>query len=579
MKKILAFMLFSAFLMPLSATGSKDAETTSSGDQIIELTAAMNAKYELGVTQQLENQDNVVSPYITDRFGLKVSEIMKIPPDMTFPQAITMWKTAGMIPDLVQCGAEDFGALIASGEFAPLDEYLEDMPNYEKYLPRQYWNREVGEDGKIYAFYNLTGHSWPQQPPAADDVVTPGINHRSLWIREDVLKAIGYDFTPVMEIKKNTADKGIRPTYQQLALDPPVDSPEAFLDLLRKIKAADLKAMDGSDMIPFSMVWWETWHLGIMYDWGYWRINEQGDVNGYLGLPGTKDYMKWLWTAYREGLIDPDYLVHKSVQLQEKVATGKVAAGEYVPDALGTFAQLEENVPGAIRHFFPFPKTSPDFGFYDPYNPHPYPRTLINKNLSEEAKRKIAEFVDWTYSAEGQQILSWGPESAGLYVTDADGKRRFADPAVEEAVLAGSVDGEGPYKWGLHDAVIEMSSDPLAKVLGPDQLNKTVFHEYNKVGNYMNLISSVVASDPRFLGVSTKLQVANSDQSEIVTAVGDWYWGIFSQTYLPQILTAENEEQFEERYNNMIDAFMRETNYTEAKENMVKYFKKFPPLF
>ncbi len=549
-----------------------------SGDDIVELTITVLPTYELGVMKQLENPDNVIVPYIEERFGLRVKEIMKVPPDMVYPQAIAMWTAAGMAPDLMQCGAEDFGAMVSSGAFTPLDSYLENMPNYEKYLPREYWSREVGEDGKVYAFYNQPGHAWPQPEPAADDVVTMSMNHRALWVREDVLDAIGYSYTPVMELKKETIDKGIRPTAEQLAISPSINTPEDFLEFLRKIKAANLKAIDGSDVIPMSLVSWETWHLGVMFDWGYWRINEAGEVDGYLGLPGTRDYMEWLWTAYQEGLIDPDYLVHKSVQLQEKIATAKVAVGEYVPDALGTFAQLEQNKPEAIRHFIPFPKQSPDYGFYDTYTPHSYHRTLINKDLPEDVRLRIAEFVDWLYTDEAMEIMAWGPEDAGLYEV-VDGKRRFVDPQVEEDILSGATEGEGVYKWGLYDSVIDSPSDPLANALGPRKIYPSVFHEYGQTGNYMALISSIVGSEPSNLPLGTKLQVANSDQSEVVQGVADWYWGIFPQTYLPQLLKAEDEAQFEERYAQMMDAFYRETSYEQAKANMVEYFKQYPPMY
>ncbi len=576
MKRMLVLLL--VFLLPLAGISAAGNQETSKEDDVIELTATLLPVYELGVLQQLDNPDNVVSTYITEKFGLKVTEIQKVPPDMIYPQAIAMWNAAGMVPDIMQCGAEDFGAMVQSGVFAPLDNYLENMPNYEKFLPKKYWGRETGDDGLIYAFYNLPGNTWPKPEPPANDVVSDGINTRALWVREDVLEAVGYTFNPIMELKKITADVGVRPTYEQLAVSPAIENPEDFMTLLRKIKDANLKAMDGSDMIPFSMVGWETWHVGVMYDWGYWRINRDGEVDGYLGLPGTRDYMEWLWNAYQEGLIDPDYLVHKSVQLQEKVATGKVAAGEYVPDALGVFKQLEENISGAVRHFIPFPKQSPDYGFYDPYNPHPYHRTLLSKDLSDEAMTRIAEFVDWTYTDEGADILAWGPESAGLYI-DTENGRRFADKAVEEAVMSGAVDGVGVYKWGLFDSVIGMASDPLTNALGPTNLQRSVFTAYNETSNWMRLASSVVASNPRFLGVSTQLQVANSDQSEVVQAVADWYWGIFSQTYLPQILKAKTKAEFNDKYSQMINAFMRETNYTQAKANMEAYFDKFPPMF
>ncbi len=578
MRKWSLFILMLLAVVFTMACGGKSTKADKGEDEVVDLTITILPKYELGVSNQLDNPDNIIIPYIEKRFGLRVKEIMKVPPDMTYPQAIAMWNAAGVAPDLMQCGAEDFGAMVATGAFTPLDSYLENMPNYEKFLPSKYWSREVGEDGSVYAYYMLPDYAWPQQEPPSDDIVTMSMNHRSLWVREDVLEAIGYSFTPVMELKEETVDKGIRPTAEQLKITPAIDTPEDFLNFLRKIKEANLKAPDGSDMIPLSLVSWETWHLGVMFDWGYWRITPEGEVDGYLGLPGTRDYMEWLWTAYREGLIDPDYLVHKGVQLQEKIATGKIAAGEYVPDAIGTFAQLEQNVPGAIRHFIPFPKQSPDYGFYDTYMPQPYHRTLVNKRLSDDVKERIATFVDWLYSDEGASIMAWGPEEAGLYEV-VDGKRRFVDPVVEAAVLSGDIEGEGVYKWGLFDSVLQAASDPLANVLGPEKLPNSVFHEYNQTGNYMALISSIVGSEPSNLPVGTKLQVANSDQSELVQEVADWYWGIFPQTYLPQLLKSKDKAQFEERYAQMMDAFYRETSYERAKANMVEYFKQYPPMY
>jgi hypothetical protein len=160
-----------------------------------------------------------------------------------------------------------------------------------------------------------------------------------------------------------------------------------------------------------------------------------------------------------------------------------------------------------------------------------------------------------------------------------NGERRFVDPAVEEAVLSGDVEGPGAYKYGIFDSYLRMSPDPLTNALGPGQLRDTVFMAYDATANWMGLMSSIVASEPRFRGVSTQLQVANSDQSEVVQGVADWYWGIFPQSYLPQLLKSENEAQFESRFASLIEAFMLETNYAQAKANMEAYFEEFPPMW
>ncbi|MEM9424684.1 MAG: hypothetical protein AAF975_07855, partial [Spirochaetota bacterium] len=337
------------------------AEKNSADGGVIELTATLYTPNTQGVIQQMDNEENVLTPYIAERFGLKIKEILEVPSDFAGKpaQAALMWASGDMLPDIMASGAEEFGSLVNTNLFRPLDDFLAKMPNYQKMLPAKYWPREANPaDGKTYGLYALN-QSWPPDKTiSADDTVTLGRDPRSMWVREDVLEALGYSFTPVEELRKETVDKGIRPTLEQLRLDPPVDSPEAFMELLRKIKNSGLKAPDGSDLIPFTMPYWEAWHLSVMYDNGYWRINRAGDVDGYLGLPGFKPFMRWLWTAYREGLIDQDFLVQKGVQMQEKVAAGRVAAGEYVPNSKVTFKQMLQNAPGAYLHPIPFPKTS-----------------------------------------------------------------------------------------------------------------------------------------------------------------------------------------------------------------------------
>jgi hypothetical protein len=72
--------------------------------------------------------------------------------------------------------------------------------------------------------------------------------------------------------------------------------------------------------------------------------------------------------------------------------------------------------------------------------------------------------------------------------------------------------------------------------------------------------------------------VAGGDTSTEIQ-VADWYWGIFSETYLPQILKADDEAEFEERFDAMMEVFMAETNYAQAKANMEAYFEQFPPIW
>ena len=568
-------VIFCAMLL-LAACGTK--EEVADG---MALTATLFTGNNEGVIQQLENEDNILIPYIAEKFGLQIEEFLEIPPDLRGQpaQAALLWASGDMLPDLMTSGAEEFGSLVGTDLFRPLDEFLNKLPNYTEVLPTKFWPREANpKDGKTYAIYGPYD-SWPpdKNKIAADDVVTPGRDPRSLWVREDVLKAVGYSFTPVAQLKSETLDRGIRPTAEQLRLEPPIDSPEAFMDLLRKIKNSGLKTPDGRDIIPFTMPYWEVWHLGVMYDNGYWRITRDGEVDGYLGLPGFQPLMRWFWTAYREGLIDQDFLVQKGVQMQEKVAAGMVAAGEYVPNSKVVFEQLQQNIPGADIHPIPFPKTSAERGFFDTYTPFSYTRVLVNKNLPDAVVDKIANLVDWLYTDEGREISTWGPESVGLYRVE-EGKRRFVSEELKEGMLQGAQSGEGPYKYGLYDFVLGLPTTPILAAIMPGGRRDLLLvpRAYNYGPDSTALFRSIVASQPRFSGLPRHLEVANSDQSPEVSAVADWYWNIFFQTYLPQILKANDEDEFATLYQQTIDAFMSETNYPAAKKRMTEYFEKFP---
>ncbi len=570
-------LLLGLLLLASCANSGKSKDVESYGLELTTLLYPFLNKE--GVVQQLDNPDNILIPYVAERFGLKIKEILELPGDLTPDQAALLWASSKMLPDIVGVGAADFGPMVETNLFRPLDDLLNEMPHYKKVIPPQYWPREANPaDGKSYGLYSPNDR-WLNRNIAEDDVVTPGRDVRSLWVREDVLRALGYRFTPVSELIRDTINQSIRPTAEQLRLNPPIDTPEALMKLLRQIKNSGMTAPDGSPLIPFTVLSWEVWHLSVMYDNGYWRINRAGEVDGYLGMPGFKPYMRWLWTAYREGLIDPDFLVQKNVQIQEKIAAGRVAAGEFVPNEMVTFAQLLDNVPTADVHPVPIPKSSPDTGFFDVGIPFSYPRVLISKNVPDATVEKIGQLADWLLSEEGKSVTAWGPEESGLYQHDAaSGYRRFRSSELEQGMLEGIQNGEGPYKYGLYDTALRMHTTPILFALMPyERTNLEVPRAYNYISNPLGLLRSVAGSDPRFSGISSHLEAANSDNSEEVSAVSKWFWNIFLQTHLPQLLKAGDEAEFEERYEWILNAFMQETNYPIAKQRMVEYFQKFPP--
>lgn len=514
--------------------------------------------------------NDVVTPYIEKKFNLKIKELTPRIKDQTVQQLISQLIAAGNVPDVVEVTATDAEWVARTGLFMDLTPYAEKMENYKKQVQPEYWDR-TNIDGKQYSIH---GHIalFPEADFVSDPYY-PGSYSHALWVREDILVQLGYKLTPIDEIKKNTVDAGKKPTAEDMKIEPAISTPDDFYTLLKKIKDANLKVGD-KPVIPLSIASWSQFHVGAMFDWGHWRINEAKEVDGWFGLAGAKEYYKFLNKLYQEGLIDQDFVIQKNEQLQQKVAAGRVAVGMWLPDFPGAQQAVTQVVPEARLRFIPWPKKEEGKGGYDceGVGGNGFNRLFVNKDF-KNVDRLIA-YWDWLYSDEGQDLIAWGPEDAGIWKMDGD-KKVFVDEEVKNAVLNYERNKKGQDYYGLYDRNTHEGTWSPIVAAGPEPYNfHTPDRSYPARIDFNDATRNLLGRN----GVIPSGRGAYNDNSPVTQDIGSYFWGEFQNIKVAKILTAKTEADFEKAYEEIYNEFLQKSNYAAAREAMKKWFEKYPPI-
>ena len=411
-----------------------------------------------------------------------------------------------------------------------------------------------------------------KEPYASDPYCMP-MGSWALWVREDLLAQAGYTFTPVKEINAKTVDQGLMPTLEDYAITPAIDTPEAFREMLEKIQALNVKVGD-ADLIPFSSIDWSQFHVGSMFDFGHWRQTDDGDVGGFIGSTGAKEYYHYLNQLYQSGLIDADFIVQTSDQLQSKIAAGRVGAGMYIGDKTSAQSALYQTVgEDASIRFIPWPKADDSgLGAYDIFEAG-FWRVIIRSDMEREKKERLIEYFDWFFSDEGLDVCSWGPAEAGLYTTDENGVRHFVDETTQNDMLNSVSNGKGADYYGLYNANYSSYYRFLnrAAACAPNINNYNPFDPARTAAPHLNSLNLNCAICS-LGGLDMSGRYAYGDGTDTVASVSSWYWSKFTGELVAPILTATSEEEFNTAWDDMYEEFLDDTDYEEAVENMTKWF-------
>ena len=550
-----------------TTTDEKEATEEITEEKLPLLEYTIDLEYTAPATT-LDNPNDIVTPYIEEKFNIKVKEITQgSTQQIPFKERLAAMIAADNLPDVIAAAKANIDYAVSTGKYGGgLQEYIEKMDNMNKYMDPIFWPRFMNNGFKTQI--PVVTPDTTKSEYTSDPYNIP-LTAWCLWTREDVLEKAGYSFKPLAEIEEEYISKGLVPPESEFAITPAIDTPEKFYEYLEKIKELDIMVND-KPLIPFSGVNWNQFHLGSMFDFGHWRIDSAGVVDGFLGSSGAKEYYRWLNVAYQEELIDPDFISQKDDQLQQKIATGRVAVGMYAPDMKGAMNALVDADPNAVIRYISWPKEDVSLGKFDIFE-NGFWRVTISSDFQE--KERLTQYFDWFFSDEGLDILTWGPEEAGLWKME-DGKKVFVDEEVEQACLNGDTGKKGADYYGLYDW-----KGNYYQYISKAAICAPTLHGYNPKSftrSYPAKLEVDVINQAYFgiTGQDFSGRYAYGDGSAEVSLISDWYWSKWVSEKCAKVLVAQTEEEFNEEWEKAYAQFVEETSYDIAKVLMTDWFEE-----
>lgn len=384
----------------LSACGSKaqssdEAEKKFNYTGSAPITDTKDARIALlGMTSAYSNVDITKAPIVN-----KVIQDAGISVDFTlldmanYADAISPMLASGEdLSDIVLLPDQDPNqTYIKSQLFVPLDQYLDYMPNFKKWLDENPKTRAslTAEDGHIYY---VCGTNVPYN-------YQPALMMNMKWLKDAGLSV------------PKTLDE--------------------FENVLKYYKEHDMNGNgDANDEIPMSVtsaflpyMFGPAFGLDLVS--GYY-VNDEGKVVfGAYESENYKAYLSYLNKLYKEGLLEVEYTTLTRDQIIERFANDKTGVTfdygyqmsmTYSPALPYYDGTAETGVCGVA------PLSGPHDGFY-------VARKAMGNIFGVNAKSKnivlACKFLDYTINPENEEMYVWGMEGQSYEVVD--GKKQFTE--------------------------------------------------------------------------------------------------------------------------------------------------------
>jgi len=289
---------------------------------------------------------------------------------------INMLMASGDLPDIIShIGMGKVREYALQGPYVNIGENLDKMPNFKKWTENNQDKliKYLVSDGNLYSMPNIGG----------------GITNTRFWFyRDDVFKK--YNLT----VPK---------------------TPDELYNVLRVLKdnnpeSYPLNYREFPNLCPS----WYT-YSGVYYD-------ENENVFKFGPIEDNyKELIIFLRKLYEEGLIPPDIYSMDSKAWTDMMVQGKTFITFDYTGRIGGLleAGVQLNPEYSLAYM-------PPINSRFPYSPVEYDCMTVSKaGRSDEKINNLLKYMDWFYSDEAYELLSWGKE--GVTYKVVDGKKQFID--------------------------------------------------------------------------------------------------------------------------------------------------------
>jgi putative aldouronate transport system substrate-binding protein len=480
---------------------------------------------------------------------------------VTGPERLNMFIATNELPEIiyaqVSSSTDIINKLVESQKVWELSAYLEKYcPNVMKRLLKETWDCWK-KDGKIYGIpsdftANLTYE--PAMTDLAKEQIADKPGPWQMVVRDDLLKQIYPETKSVAELK-TALDANGQLTWDDLKT--PINTPEDLLDFLRKVKALNVKTQ-GKDVIPLDM-WTNGWWVAPFGEaWGFmnpgaWGVTWSDEANSVYWAPSTpeyREYLYWLHTAYKEKLMDQETFVMSDDQRNTKMNSGLYAVSHNWQDINSVNTNVEKNndkfayrlMRGLTRKI----NGDPQYTLLDPRGGN---LLMISKAVPEENMIQILNWIDFMYSYEGEELMAWGPESAGLWEMK-DGVKIFKDQSLMQNAMYGVETEKDLTYYGLSGGPVNFYELGRFTYLHTNTRKVQAYHKVPaKVDNiygaqYASFWSQMFPKEQRtnpifkFLGQVPEISKLTSEEGLYGAVKNEW----------AKAIVAKNDAEFDKYY-------------------------------
>jgi len=431
-RRILAFLAAAAMALSLTACGGGLEEAGSSaGSESIPEGKLFSDDTTVTMTIGSHNswpyeEDWKIWQYFKEAVGGNL-EVTAIPNENFITKFNLMLASPDTLPDLIHCGSKTMVDPSATvGAFISLDDNMDKMPNFTAYFDsleddraQELLNQRRSGDGKIY-----------YTPVTGTEYLT---NLRTWMYRKDIFEKNGLSVPTTMDELYEVCKK-LKEIY-------PDSYPLCFRSGLSQIDV----------MGP---AWRSNFAHGIFYD-----FEKEEWCLGARELE-MFDIVNYFLKMSNEGLVPPDYLNIDSKSWEALVSTNR---GFIMPEYLVRldFFNLparNENPDFTLTIMDPPSATANDVGKIAKLNMDPTGFVICNTGDRKRIDNAI-KLIDWMYSDEGSDLLSWGKEGETYEVID--GKREF--------ILEGDETAQSAYGVCTYGLYLRMDPEAQAAAYSDEQ--------------------------------------------------------------------------------------------------------------
>ena len=541
-------------------------------------------------------QNDVISAEITKATGVEW-KTLEGNNGLSTTERFNLMVSSGSLPDVLwvtnatpniwsQCKENDLMWSLT------MDDFTKSAPEIAKRLDPVVVAATVLPDGSFYgvpSWMPLSDYDKAQNPnfgAATNDWQSWTGDYNTNYVRDDILKTIfpdALDFNQLYEASKKTGG-----LTKEDILIPGLQTSDEIIAFLQKVKDLNL-TQDGKTILPFAAD--GDFFKGTMCnsggvhgnDWGIDFFNNNTKTYDlFYATDAYKAILKSWNGAARAGLLDPNYIVMKNEQKIEKMKLGEYAyidtlllSGNDLNDACASFDRSYRYRPVLI----PYQLTENFPGFWG-CSANAAAFYMLNKKTIKEADiPKVLNFFNYYLTPEGAEMVSYGPESAGLWELDAKGNKVFKTQELKDSAINwtyvdgakdtayyGLVDGGPKNAYDARHYIFYMAQNNLSiprLKAWPLAMTGTEADVYTQVGT-VDRKTQQWQIDAIWQGVVNKPEI---DSAAVTFTPAR---GKVLNEVLPAIIFAKDDADFEKYYSIGLDTFNIEGDFAAYKAAMEK---------